>query len=73
MLRISNLTKRFGGIVALKDLSFNIKEAEIVGIIGPNGAGKTTLINLIMGVYKCTAGEIWFQDNKISLVIFVHT
>jgi branched-chain amino acid transport system ATP-binding protein len=66
MLRIANLTKRFGGITAVEDLSLSIERSEIVGIIGPNGAGKTTLINLIMGVYRATFGEIWFCEKKIS-------
>ncbi|MFQ5711332.1 MAG: ABC transporter ATP-binding protein [Candidatus Geothermarchaeales archaeon] len=66
LLRITNLTKRFGGIVAVDDCTVHIKEKTIVGLIGPNGAGKTTLINLINGLYKPDAGEIRFNDERID-------
>ena len=56
LLELKNVTKTFGGIVAVKDVSFSTESEEIVGLIGPNGAGKTTIFNLITGVYKPTEG-----------------
>ena len=61
-----NLTKQFGGLVAVNDVSFRIKSGEILGIIGPNGAGKTTFINLISGIYLPTSGSIEFDGVDIS-------
>jgi len=61
-----NITKHFGGLTALKNVNFNIKKGEILGLIGPNGAGKTTLFNIISGVIKPTAGTIKFQDIDIT-------
>lgn len=66
VLQINNLTKRFGGIVACSDLSFEVKSQEIMGIIGPNGAGKTTVFNLITGVYPPSAGQILFNQTEIG-------
>jgi branched-chain amino acid transport system ATP-binding protein len=60
------VTKRFGGLVALSDLSFDIKKNEAVGLMGPNGAGKTTLLNVIAGEYKPDSGTIKFNDNPIT-------
>ncbi len=60
------LTKQFGGLVAVNDVSFSIKSGEILGIIGPNGAGKTTFINLISGIYLPTSGSIGFDGVDIS-------
>ena len=65
LLRISGLTKHFGGVIACEDLSFDIDAGRIVGVIGPNGAGKTTLFNLITGAYPPTAGEIVFNGEPI--------
>ena len=65
-LQIKNLTKTFGGITAVSDLSFDLKQKEIMGIIGPNGAGKTTVFNLITGVYKPTEGQVIFQGKDIT-------
>jgi branched-chain amino acid transport system ATP-binding protein len=64
VLEVKNLTMRFGGLVAVNDLSFDVKEKEIMGIIGPNGAGKTTIFNCITQFYKDDEGEIWFKDNQ---------
>ncbi|MDF1749541.1 MAG: ABC transporter ATP-binding protein [Alphaproteobacteria bacterium] len=58
ILEVSNLTRRFGGLVAVNDVSFVLKPGEIVGLIGPNGAGKTTLFNLLTGIYAPSSGEI---------------
>ena len=66
IIKINGLTKSFGGIVAVEDLTFNIKKGEIMGIIGPNGAGKTTVFNLITGVYKPTRGTIQFNGQNIT-------
>jgi len=56
----------FGGVQAVRDMSFNIAEGELAGIIGPNGAGKTTVFNVISGVYSPTAGSIWFREQDIT-------
>lgn len=66
MLRVEGLTRRFGGLVALKDLSFEVQPGEIVGLIGPNGAGKTTAFNLISGTLPPSSGRILFQDKAIN-------
>lgn len=65
-LEIRNLTKRFGGIVALKGVSLRFDKSEIVGLIGPNGSGKTTLVNTIGGIYTPEAGHIFFNGTDIS-------
>jgi branched-chain amino acid transport system ATP-binding protein len=66
MLSVRNLTKRFGGLLAVDDVSFEIQKGEIFGIIGPNGAGKTTLFNLITGNIPADAGEVRFLDQVIT-------
>ena len=66
ILEVDGLTLRFGGLTALDDVSFDIKEGEILGLIGPNGAGKTTCFNAITGVYKPTSGEIRFQGDSLA-------
>lgn len=66
MLEISKLTKAFGGLVAINNVSLEIKPNEIVGIIGPNGAGKTTLFNLICGFYRPDSGTITFKGEIIN-------
>ena len=66
MLAVRNLTKAFRGLVAVKDVSFDVREGEILAMIGPNGAGKTTCFNLIAGALRPTAGEVIFQDERIS-------
>ena len=57
VLRVEGATKRFGGVVAVQGISFEVRRGEIAGLIGPNGAGKTTLINLITGVERPTAAR----------------
>jgi len=64
-LEVIGLTKRFGNFIVLKDVSFSLRQGEILGIIGPNGAGKTMLINLIAGTVPCSAGDIRFQSQSI--------
>ncbi len=66
ILRIEKVTKRFGGIVALSNVSFQINNGEIVGLIGPNGAGKTTMFNVITGYYKPEAGRVYFKGEDIT-------
>ena len=65
-LRVRALRKRFGGIVALEDVSLEVREGEIVGLIGPNGAGKTTVFNCISRFYDPDAGSISFGDTEIT-------
>jgi branched-chain amino acid transport system ATP-binding protein len=66
MLALKNVSRRFGGLVAVNNVSFDLGAGEIVGLIGPNGAGKTTLVNLITGVHRLSAGEIWYRDERID-------
>lgn len=66
VLNVENLTKRFGGLVAVNNVSFNVKKGELLGLIGPNGSGKTTVFNLISGVYRPDAGTILY--NGINLL-----
>lgn len=66
MLKVENVTLRFGGLVANDNVSFDIEEDTILGLIGPNGAGKTTLFNVISGVYKPTSGKVLLQGTNIS-------
>ncbi len=66
ILRVVDVVKRFGGIVAVNHMSMEVYENEILGLIGPNGAGKTTLFNCITGVYRPEEGEIYFMDEKIT-------
>jgi branched-chain amino acid transport system ATP-binding protein len=68
LLRISNLAVRFGGIVALDDMSFDVEEGQIVGVIGPNGAGKTTLFNCLSRLYPFQGGRIVCQGRSLSEV-----
>ena len=67
-IRIDNLSLSFGGVKALIDISFDIKDNEILAIIGPNGAGKTCLLNCINGFYKPQKGEIYYQDQRITRI-----
>jgi branched-chain amino acid transport system ATP-binding protein len=66
LLDVQNVSKRFGGLAALTDISFVCNKGEILGIIGPNGAGKTTLFNVINGFYPPSAGDVLFNGEKIS-------
>lgn len=65
-VKIVNLTKRFGEIVALNKVSFEIKDGEYVAIIGPSGCGKTTLIKCLTGIHRPTEGEIYFDDRLVN-------
>ena len=64
MMEMKNITLRFGGVVAIKDISFDINEGEIRAIIGPNGAGKSSMLNVISGFYNPQEGEVWFHGEK---------
>src|SRR3954449_5491307 len=66
ILEVDNVTLRFGGVVALNEVSFHINEGEILGLIGPNGAGKTTCFNVMTGVFRPTSGSVTFDDRQIS-------
>ncbi|MED4971400.1 ABC transporter ATP-binding protein [Geobacillus sp. NFOSA3] len=66
LLEIQKLTKRFGGLVAVNDVSFSVEKGKVNAIIGPNGAGKTTFFNLISGFYKPTSGQIIFKGQDIT-------
>jgi branched-chain amino acid transport system ATP-binding protein len=66
ILKLAGVTKRFGGLRALTEVSFELSEGQILGLIGPNGAGKTTLFNVINGVYPPDEGRIIFQDQDIA-------
>jgi len=66
LLELRGLTKYFGGLLAIDNVSVDISPKEVVCIIGPNGAGKTTLINLVTGVFPPTKGTIWFKGKKID-------
>ena len=65
ILSLDNITKKFGGLTAVSNVSFEVKENEIFGLIGPNGAGKTTIFNLITSIYKLTEGKIYFNSNSL--------
>ena len=65
-LELKNVTKRFGGVAAVDDVTFAIGKGEILGVIGPNGAGKTTLLNCISGVYRLDGGDVRWQGESIA-------
>ena len=64
MMEMKNITLRFGGVVAIKDISFDIREGEIRAIIGPNGAGKSSMLNVISGFYNPQDGEVWYKGKR---------
>jgi len=66
MLRLNGITKVFGGLTALEDVSFSVNDGSITGVIGPNGAGKTTLFNIVTGLYTQTSGEVYLGEKNIS-------
>ncbi|HOW57387.1 MAG TPA: ABC transporter ATP-binding protein [Smithellaceae bacterium] len=69
LLKTTNLTRQFGGLAALSDVSMEINEKEVVGVIGPNGAGKSTFTNVIAGLYLPTSGKIEFKGRDISMTL----
>ncbi len=66
LLELEKISKYFGGLTALQDLTFHVRQEEILGLIGPNGAGKTTLFNVITGVHKPSRGRITFKGKKLT-------
>jgi branched-chain amino acid transport system ATP-binding protein len=66
LLKVESLSKEFGGVHAVEDLTFSVEPGHIHSIIGPNGAGKTTLFNLITGVYTPSSGRVLYQDKLVS-------
>ena len=66
LLRLENVSKQFGGLHAVEDVSFSLNKKEILGLIGPNGAGKTTCFNMISGALKPTAGKVFFKGIRID-------
>lgn len=66
LLEVRGITKKFGHLVAVNNLSFHLEEGETLGLMGPNGSGKTTVFNLIMGTYKQDSGEIFLGGKEIS-------
>jgi branched-chain amino acid transport system ATP-binding protein len=66
MLRIENVSRAFGGLVALGNIDLEIRQGEISGLIGPNGAGKTTLFNVVSGFLRPTAGRVFFEERDIT-------
>jgi branched-chain amino acid transport system ATP-binding protein len=65
-LTAAGVTKRFGGLVAVDNMSFKLSEREVLGLIGPNGSGKTTMMNLISGALKATSGDISVYGERIT-------
>jgi branched-chain amino acid transport system ATP-binding protein len=66
LLKLENVTKRFGGLVAVDKVSLEIEAGELIGIVGPNGSGKTTLYNVISGVYTPEEGKVFFEGKDIT-------
>ena len=66
VMEMKNITLRFGGVVAIKDISFDIRQGEIRAIIGPNGAGKSSMLNVISGFYHPQEGEVWYQGAPMK-------
>ncbi|MED3563115.1 ABC transporter ATP-binding protein [Bacillus xiapuensis] len=66
LLKIEGITKRFGGLVAVSDVSLQVNQGEIYGLIGPNGAGKTTFFNMLTGIYKPNEGKILFENQPVQ-------
>ncbi|MBE0492406.1 MAG: ABC transporter ATP-binding protein [Sulfurospirillum sp.] len=66
ILKVNNITKKFGGVTAIKETSFVVEPEQIYGIIGPNGAGKTTMFNIITGNYEASEGEVLFRNQSLS-------
>jgi branched-chain amino acid transport system ATP-binding protein len=66
LLQVNKVSRFFGGLAAVKDVSFEVRKGEIVGLIGPNGAGKTTLFNVVNGFYAPSRGEVLFKGERIS-------
>ncbi len=68
ILKLHNVSRRFGGLLALRDVTLGVSKGEILGLIGPNGAGKTTLVNVVTGVTPATGGKVTFGEQDITRV-----
>ena len=66
LLEVRDLSKSFGGLIAVNHVSFSVMEGEIVALIGPNGAGKTTIFNILSGIFPPTSGEVFFKGQRIT-------
>lgn len=66
LLKLTNVSRKFGGLLALDDVSLSLTEGEVIGLIGPNGAGKTTFVNVVTGVLKPTSGSILFRGKHVD-------
>lgn len=66
VLQATAVSKRFGGVAAVSDLTFGVRRGEVLGLMGPNGAGKTTVLNLLTGIFECDSGRISFNGETIS-------
>jgi branched-chain amino acid transport system ATP-binding protein len=66
LLKIDRVTRRFGGLVAVREVSMEVFDGEVVGLVGPNGAGKTTLFRCVVGALRATSGAIWFDGQRID-------
>ncbi|RLG49179.1 MAG: ABC transporter ATP-binding protein [Thermoproteota archaeon] len=66
ILEVRNLTKKFGGLIAVRNVSLALEKGDVLGLIGPNGAGKTTLINVVSGIYRPDGGRIYFKGSRID-------
>jgi ABC-type branched-subunit amino acid transport system ATPase component len=71
LLKTDGLSKHFGGVAAVDDVSFSVEAGEIVGLIGPNGSGKTTVLNMLSGFLKPDAGTVWFGDENVTTLTTV--
>ena len=69
-LEVRGVSLRFGGVRALTEVSFAVKEGELFSIIGPNGAGKTSIVNCISGRYKPTEGQLFYRDKDITCLLY---
>jgi branched-chain amino acid transport system ATP-binding protein len=68
ILRLDSVSRRFGGLLALRQVTLGVQKGEVLGLIGPNGAGKTTLVNVVTGVTPATSGKVLFADRDITRV-----
>ncbi|HUL22557.1 MAG TPA: ATP-binding cassette domain-containing protein, partial [Thermodesulfobacteriota bacterium] len=66
LLELDNVSKAFGGVIAVKQVSFHLNQGEVLGLIGPNGAGKSTLFNIISGIFKPNTGTVKFNNKDIT-------
>lgn len=67
LLKVSGVVKKFGGLLALDGISFDLHKGEVLGLVGDNGAGKTTLTKVLAGVHKVDSGKIWMEGKQVSL------